>query len=433
MEHRGDDVGAVEAFFEEAFNGVVLAVEFADLEGEADLVEHEVGAGFLDFFHGRDAAALDAHVGEALDVADLEKLAAGDEGEGHAAAPRAAGAADAVDVVLDVVGEVVVEDGLDVVHVDAARGHVGGDEEFEAGLAELVHHAVALGLVHVAVQTFGGVALRVQVFDEFVHHALGVAEDDAELEVVNVDEAGEDFDFPAAVHLEVDLLDGGDGHGRLLHADVLRGLGVALDEVADGPRHGGAEEDGLARGGRGLEDVLDVVAEAHVQHDVGLVEDEHLELVEAQGAALHVVHDAAGGADDNLRALAEADELAVVGLAAVDGQGVDAALKEGEFVDLFADLDGELAGGAEDEDLDGAELGVGFLNGRDGEGGGLAGTGLGLADDVLAGHQNGDGGGLDGRGLLEAKFGYGFEEFGGQAELGEQFGCHAIVETTRGD
>jgi ribose 5-phosphate isomerase B len=37
-------------------------------------------------------------------------------------------------------------------NVNATRGHVGGDEELEAGLAELVHHAVTLRLIHVAVQ-----------------------------------------------------------------------------------------------------------------------------------------------------------------------------------------------------------------------------------------------------------------------------------------
>ncbi len=47
--------------------------------------------------------------------------------------------------------------------------------------------------------------------------------------------------------------------------------------------------------------------------------------VEPQRAAAHVVHDAAGRADDDLRALLQPAELAVVGLAAVDGQRMDAA------------------------------------------------------------------------------------------------------------
>lgn len=45
-----------------------------------------------------------------------------------------------------------------------------------------------------------------------------------------------------------------------------------------------------------------------------------MELVELEGAAFEVVDKAAGGADDDLRTLFEAAELAFVGRAAVDGE-----------------------------------------------------------------------------------------------------------------
>ena len=47
-------------------------------------------------------------------------------------APARAGPADAVDVVLAVLGHVVVDDHLQVVDVQPARGHVRGDEHGEA-------------------------------------------------------------------------------------------------------------------------------------------------------------------------------------------------------------------------------------------------------------------------------------------------------------
>ncbi len=68
---------------------------------------------------------------------------------------RAAGAPDAVDVIFHVVRQIVVEHHLHVVHVNAARGDVRGHEKFQAGLAELVHHAIAHRLRHVAVQPVG--------------------------------------------------------------------------------------------------------------------------------------------------------------------------------------------------------------------------------------------------------------------------------------
>ena len=60
--------------------------------------------------------------------------------------------------------------------------------------------------------------------------------------------------------------------------------------------------------------------EALVEHLVGLVEDEDADGVEVQGAALQVVEDAAGRANDDLGAALEGVDLRAVADAAVDGQ-----------------------------------------------------------------------------------------------------------------
>ena len=110
---------------------------------------------------------------------DLKELAAGDKRNGASAAARPAGAANAMHVVLHVVRQVIIENDLHVVDIDAARGDIGGDQKFQARLAELVHHPVAHGLGHVAVQPIGGIALRFQMVDQVIDHALGIAENDA--------------------------------------------------------------------------------------------------------------------------------------------------------------------------------------------------------------------------------------------------------------
>ena len=48
------------------------------------------------------------------------------------------------------------------------------------------------------------------------------------------------------------------------------------------------------------------------------------------------------------------------------------------------DLLGKLTGGSEDKGLASLDSGVDLLEDRDGEGGGLAGTGLGLSDNIVA-------------------------------------------------
>ena len=127
-----------------------------------------------------------------------------------------------------------------------------------------------------------------------------------------------------------------------------------------------------------------------------------------------MVHDPPRGADDDLRSLAQRLQLALDGLAAVDGHDPQLALVGAQALELLGDLDGQLAGRAEDQRLDMALLDIDLLQQRDAEGGGLAGAGLGLADDVAALAGGGDGQRLDGRGLLEAHFRQRFLDVFGQ-------------------
>ncbi|MCZ7547971.1 MAG: hypothetical protein M5U11_02305 [Anaerolineales bacterium] len=104
---------------------------------------------------------------------------------------------------------------------------------------------------------------------------------------------------------------------------------------------------------------------------------------------------------------AQGVDLRAVGLAAVDGEDAHAHAFA-VFGDRVGDLQGEFARGREDE-----RLRI-FLRGEvvedgEGEGGGLAGAGLRLADDVGAGEHEGDHARLDGRRFGVAKFGDGLE------------------------
>ena len=91
-----------------------------------------------------------------------------------------------------------------------------------------------------------------------------------------------------------------------------------------------------------LQDPLDVLDEAHVEHLVGFVEDEEADVVELQRAAAHVVHDPAGRADDDLDAALQPAELPLVRLAAVDRQRLD-LLVAAVLVQRLGDLDRQLA------------------------------------------------------------------------------------------
>ncbi len=92
--------------------------------------------------------------------------------------------------------------------------------------------------------------------------------------------------------------------------------------------------------------------------------------------------DTAGGADNDLGAILES--LHVVADAGATNAGV--ALNVHEVADGdndLLDLLGKLTGGGEDERLALLDGGVDLLEHRDGEGGGLASTGLGLSNNIV--------------------------------------------------
>ncbi len=85
--------------------------------------------------------------------------------------------------------------------------------------------------------------------------------------------------------------------------DAQRVALIALGERDDRARHRRRKEQRAAAIGGGVEDFLEVVAEAHVEHLVGFVEDDRLEAGEAERAAFEVVAQAARGADDDVHTL----------------------------------------------------------------------------------------------------------------------------------
>ena len=167
------------------------------------------------------------------------------------------------------------------------------------------------------------------------------------------------------------------------------------------------------------EDRLDVLGEPHVEHLVGLVEDQEAQLGEVEGALLEVVHDPAGRADDDVDAAAQGRELDAVPLAAVDGQDLDAGRAGGVLLERLAHLERQLAGGREHERLGRLLRQVEPGEDRQRERRGLAGAGLRQPDHVAAGHQRRDRGRLDRGGCLVAHAGDRAEHGPGEPEVGE--------------
>ena len=152
-------------------------------------------------------------------------------------------------------------------------------EQVRLAAAEPRHHAVALPLLHAAVQRLGAIAVRVERLDERVDFEPRAAEHERGRRVLHVEHAVERGrlvrarddvgDLPDARQLAGGGLLARDRHARR----VLAGGARAIDRIRAGIV---AENSAVWRVcGRRLEDRVEVLGEAHVEHLVRFVEDEH--------------------------------------------------------------------------------------------------------------------------------------------------------------
>ena len=212
---------------------------------------------------------------------------------------------------------------------------------------------------------------------------------------------------------------GGDGRRRTRHLDADRVAEELLGDAPDFRRHGGGEEQGLAGRRNQLADALDVGDETHVEHAIGLVDDQELHAVEQQPSALVMVEQAAGRRDQHVDAAGELGILIAERDAADDQRDVELVV-DAVFGEALFHLGGEFACRLEDERARHPGAGAALLQHgqhRQHEGRGLAGAGLRDAEHVAPREHVGDGLILDRGGGLVTGRSDGGKSFFGQAEM----------------
>ena len=158
---------------------------------------------------------------------------------------------------------------------------------------EAAERLLALGLRPVAVDRQRVHAVAREALDEPVGSALGAHEHERAPAL-----AGGQL-----VDQRVELRLVGDGYEAVLHAPLARSLaccswrrGLRVKAAATCPvaPSSVAEKKSVWRSRGERDDAIDGRAEAHVEHPVRLVEDQHSDGIESDGAALHEVLQAAG-------------------------------------------------------------------------------------------------------------------------------------------
>ena len=149
----------------------------------------------------------DLGVDVVLDRGEQRALLGCDERPRDAARAGARGAPDAVDVELDVLGQVVVDDVRDVLDVDAAGREVGCNQHRELARAQSFHDGVALALAEVGVDRVRLDALAVEHAGELVDDALEPTEDKRERRLLVREQVPEELLLVPGLNGEVELLD----------------------------------------------------------------------------------------------------------------------------------------------------------------------------------------------------------------------------------
>ena len=305
--------------------------------------------------------------------------------------------------------------------VEPAGSDVGGDEDVDLSGLEQVKLGDAFGLLHVAVDFARAEARPLEALIELAHRRLAIAEDDRGAHVV----------LPQQVAQRCALVGRGDGHHPLLDVDVgargagdLDRLGIVeklVRQLLDRRGHRCREQQGLPLLGQLGADFLDIGDEPHVEHAIGLVDHQERTAGEQDVAAAEQVHQPAGCRNQHVDALFERLDL-IAHRDAADQQRHLQIVIFAVFLEILGDLGGELAGRLQDQAArhTGAAAAMGEdVDHRQHERRGLAGAGLGDADNVLH-HQHGRNRvRLDRRRFAVTGFSYRTEKFVREAEVGK--------------
>ena len=323
-----------------------------------------------------------ADAGQLFDIREVRALRPVAERDRRTLLTGAAGAADAVHIGLRDVRQIEVDDERQLADVDTARGNVGRHEHRDLAFLEVGERTLTLVLRLVAVNRARQNARAVEVARDTVRAVLGAGKDECLMHVRLADDLGQQralLRLLNEVDLLLDLLDRTRGRRD---RDLDRFFEHALRKVCDLIRDRRGEQQRLALGRELLYDALDVREKAHVEHAVGLVEDEGLDLVQFDDLLTHEVPQAARRRDQDVRAALDRLDLRHLRHTAEDDRRRHRHIAR-ILADVLVDLERKLARRGEDERTDAAaRVLIQTLDDRHGERAGLTRAGLCAAEQI---------------------------------------------------
>ena len=300
------------------------------------------------------------------------------------------GAADTVDVVVVVLRDVVVHDVGNSADVDPAADDVGGNQQPDFSLTELLHHPVACHLRQVAVHHGDVGKFAGDSAVKLLGSPFRSGEDQRLRRAFFRQQPNKQLEFAVIVYGRVILVD------RIMRRDaVLRQIDplwiphISEGEPFDGCRKRGRKQHRLPIFRATAQDFLNVRPEADIEHAVGFIQHDDFDSAKIEHTALHQIDHPPGGSDDDLRTPFDVIDL-LANRTPADDHRATAFMIRRKLPRLVCHLFTQLARGGENQHLRKARFAVDALNDGQDECSRLPRPGAGLSNAVGPGqgHRN---------------------------------------------
>ncbi len=370
-------------------------------------------------------------LGETGDVLHETFFVQAHQADGRAVGAGPTGTADAVHIVFADIGDVVVHDVRQVVDVDAAGRNVGGHQCADVTALETAQCLGAAAWLLLPCSAIAWMPFLVRNSATLLAPNLVRVNTSTWLQLCSLMMcASSAFFLPRPTGWMVCVM---------RCTVVLRGVTCTLcgffSKVAARSRISSlnvAENSRLCLSlGQHCQHLFDVVDEAHVEHAVGFVQHQHLNLTQVQHTLLQQVEQATRCGHQNVDTRLDTADLRIHADAAKNhGRRELQELAVG--LDRLLDLGSQFAGGGEHQ---GADTGTAefvlcatrhaqLVQHGQNERGGLASSGLGAAQQVVARQDYRDGLGLDGRWGLVALLAHSLDDGRSQIQIFKvHYGC----------
>ena len=241
-------------------------------------------------------------------------------------------------IALDIIGQTKVDDMRQVVHIQSSSCHIGSHKKLCEVLAEFLHGEVALLLRQVAMQRLCIIAVANQFICYLLRLQFGTAEDNGENLGIIVNDTLQGQILILGLHHIIYMIHAlGTLVARTYHhlfvvSQVF--LGHALYLAA----HCSREHQRAVLLGERLENLVDSLREAHIQHFIGLIEYDIAYILQFGIATIFQVNKSARGGHNHLSTLFQGTNLLFDSSTAIDGLHMNALHIFREIAQIIGNL-----------------------------------------------------------------------------------------------